>query len=529
VCRRLFNQFVIKEAAILMRAKILVGIFILFTAAGVVHAQNATAKVMNWINTNGFIYKSYIQYAGHPPSVQVPVPPEIDPPCHVCGDTSTSASDTQVDSWVKQNENPEMNYATELLRMAQELRNLDALDQSQLTPGAKQALAQYKPDAALGAARQLMQRLFNQKAAAMARQYNGEMKRAYAGIKYLQDVEQNAVVLDSDNAGSYQSQTTELTWQWLNAIANKIDTEVVQGKQYNLCPSYLGIFEKVAAAEGPTVDASRMQEMKDKIDKMMHFNVKLDMDLSITPGDGSQMNISWTANGKLHIKVDGQNSCYTPEMENGGKVHVNITNFNVVGKNGEVVSLVSPRSYDVQFKTPTVNLCDKQDVMLTMPFNATDFPMDTIEARGHQSKQSFFGAFLSEVATVNNVGSADTNKISGRTPNPGPAPSGSSSSPDSTTAFNLQAHKNDPGWFMSPEGQKAIADMQKQAMQTTKNAAAAKGVTLPNAGTMTDMMNAISSVRTTWSNGSSTPAQDTLSAAKDSQILTLKVSVQSQQ
>jgi hypothetical protein len=93
----------------------------------------------------------------------------------------------------------------------------------------------------------------------------------------------------------------------------------------------------------------------------------------------------------------------------------------------------------------------------------------------------------------------------------------------------LQAHKNDPGWFMSPEGQKAIADMQKQAMQTTKNAAAAKGVTLPNAGTMTDMMNAISSVRTTWSNGSSTPAQDTLSAAKDSQILTLKVSVQSQQ
>ena len=209
-------------------------------------------------------------------------------------------------------------------------------------------------------------------------------------------------------------------------------------------------------------------------------------------------------------------------------MHVNITNFSVVGQNGEVVSLVSPRSYDVPFKTPTVNLCDDQ-TMLTLPFNATDFQMDVIEAHGQTSKQSFFGAFLAEVATVNNVGSSDTNKLSGRTPNPGPAPSGSGSSPDSTAAFNLQAHKNDPGWFMSPEGQKAIADFQKQAMQTTRNAAAAKGVTLPNAGTLTDMMNAISSVRTTWSNGSSTPAQDSFKSNKDNQTLTLKVRVQSQQ
>jgi hypothetical protein len=43
------------------------------------------------------------------------------------------------------------------------------------------------------------------------------------------------------------------------------------------------------------------------------------------------------------------------------------------------------------------------------------------------------------------------------------------------------------------------------------------------------MMNAISSVRMTWTNGNSTPAQDSFKSNKDNQTLTLNVSVQQQQ
>jgi hypothetical protein len=71
---------------------------VLLAAAGASAQQSAavSAKVIAWANQNIGPYNTYHSFAQHRQHPQVPVPPMVDPPCHVCGDTTQTPGETQV-------------------------------------------------------------------------------------------------------------------------------------------------------------------------------------------------------------------------------------------------------------------------------------------------------------------------------------------------------------------------------------------------------------------------------------------------
>lgn len=466
-------------------------------------AADASAQVMNWVQLNAFAYNTYTQYANHPPAAQVPVPPQVNPPCHVCGDSTQTQGEQQVAAWVQQSENPEVQYAGQLLKMAHDLAVLDQLDRAQMSAGAQAALNTYSSDQAMNAAAALLRELFNNKVVPMANQYSNDPTRAYAGTKLVLDAAHQAALLDTQNSSSYDNQAIQLTQQWIQAVASKIDSDILSGHKYNLCPVYASIYRQVALLGGPEADASNLEETLNKIDQMMHFNIEIDLNGSAAAGQGGWQ-ASWQAKGKLYLKVDPSNSCYTPQLD-GGVMHVQVQNWKATGNSGSV-TYVSPYSYDAPFKTPVVNLCDNNPVF-SLPFDSNAMPKETFSAKGYQATPdsgSSFGGMLAAVATLNNLSGVNgkISSLTGRSSAPG---QGAGSGPDlNSLQQQMQAHKNDPGWFMSAQGQQAISQM-SQAMGGSGSTGGSSPQSMSNAG-----QNALSqsAIKATWTNGSTNPVSD---------------------
>jgi hypothetical protein len=94
-----------------------------------------SARVIAWANANIDNFKRDVDYARRGPKPQVPVPPMVDPPCHLCGDATQTQGEAQVAAWVQQSQEPELTYMKELTRMDREIQ-LFGGSSSDLTPTA---------------------------------------------------------------------------------------------------------------------------------------------------------------------------------------------------------------------------------------------------------------------------------------------------------------------------------------------------------------------------------------------------------
>lgn len=81
---------------------------------------DVNGKIVVWANSNLAKYSRYTQYARQKAKSPVRVPPKVDPPCHVCGDTAKTQGE-EVDAWLKEVEEPESSYARALADMAHQL------------------------------------------------------------------------------------------------------------------------------------------------------------------------------------------------------------------------------------------------------------------------------------------------------------------------------------------------------------------------------------------------------------------------
>ena len=497
-------------------------------------SQAASTKVIDWVNNNYFAYNQHINFAKHPGPAQIPVPPEVDMPCHVCGDTAKTQGETEVEAWIARSVNPEMNIIKDLLAMERQITPMLALEtQGELTPAAKNALGKISLDEMSDAIAKLANRLLYDKAFPMGRKYDTEPKRAYAGIRLLSEVTREQMLLitlkDSRANTHGDDETLALMGTWFQSIANGIDKDIAKGHQYNLCPGYADIIREAQILGGSGPDMQKFQAMIDRIDKLMHFNVQMHLHAQDAEDDGSHYDIAWSATAQLHLKVDLSKACYTPEFLDNGQMAVTVDSFSMVDSNGTTIELTSPRSFRAPLGKPILNLCDPNPVLL-IPFNAAQMPKETLQGEGHTMPSMLFGSFLTVVIDPNNLNTQGTNELTGRngrgpaTPdNHGPDP-GASAQMEKTKAL-LEAHQGDTGWLMSAEGRAAIARMQSEAMAMVRPQVAPLNTAAGNANNLADMAAALQSAQLKWTNGNAQPVGDTLRVDDNTHHYSLEVKI----
>src|SRR5579871_565136 len=135
-----------------------------FTAcAGVANgqvSQAASTKAIDWVNNNYSAYSKHIEFAKHPGSAQIPVPPEIDPPCHVCGDANKTQGEADIDAWISQSEEPEKDAINDLLAMERQFVSMRSMgDRGELTMAARDALQKFSEEEMTDAIVKLANRL----------------------------------------------------------------------------------------------------------------------------------------------------------------------------------------------------------------------------------------------------------------------------------------------------------------------------------------------------------------------------------
>jgi hypothetical protein len=195
------------------------------------------------------------------------------------------------------------------------------------------------------------------------------------------------------------------------------------------------------------------------------------------------------------------------------------------------MALTSPHSYYVTLGTPQLDLCDPQP-LFQMPLQTTSAVTEKITAKGHTADTTLFGSFMAAVVATNEINSKPTNEVTGQTPTlpagdaPSPSSGGSGALGMDQAKQLVQSHKGDVNWLMSVEGQAAIANLQKQALQTVQTKIASAGVVVPNASSFAQLGQSLASAHLPWTNGQTQPVNKTLHVKKDTTDITLTISVQ---
>ena len=495
------------------------------------------AKIVAWATQNLAAYQKAVAYGQHKQSPQIPVPPAVDMPCHVCGDSTQTQGEAQVATWVKQAMEPEATYMTTSLSDGKQVTLFRALG-NELSPAAERALNQYgSNDSFIADAAAVSQVLVGQKATEMANRYDKDPHMAYAGILFLLQAARQADLL----GGNYGDGAIQLTSTWMSAVAETIDKDVTSGHKYNLCPVYASIFRQIELLGGPQTNMDQFTQTIQKIQDAVKFNVKLQLKADINGADGSYLHATWSGTAKFHLDIDMANTCYTPAFDNNGSMAVTVDSWSSQGietsssgvKTPIPITLTSAHSYKVNLAAPQLNLCDPQPIF-QIPLSTVKPPQETIMAKGHTENGSFFQSFLAAVVAPNEVNNANTNAVTGQTPtlpgvHPPPANTGAPARPDTSgiqsAADQLKAHQGDIGWLMGPQGQAAIANIQKQALQTTQKVTASAGLVIPNASNFTNFANSMASAHLPWTNGQAQPVNKSLHIKKDNDDIDITVTV----
>ena len=516
---------------------------LLGTSAGASAQQNdaLSAKVIAWANENIGPYHQYHDFAQTKQRPAVPVPPQVDPPCHLCGDTTETQGEKQVAKWVAEAQEPEATNMKGLLGMGHFVAELESKKPGTLSPEALKALSQFEDSAGfMSDALAIASELVNYKAGPMVRQYGKDPTRAYAGIKFILAAGKMLALLGGDKDDAQQLIQDAATWE--KTVADKINRDVLTGHNYNLCPVYTQIIRSVQLLGGPSTDMDIYLQTAQKMKDLLHFNVNMKLQVAIDDTDGSHMHATWTGKAKFKINLELLNGCYTPVFDDEAKMAVNVSNWDMIGieTNSDggsqiiPVQLTSPHSYDVTLGTPQLNLCDPEPIF-QIPLSNLNYPPEEVTSKGRSSKTALLGQFLSAVVTANEVNSAATNAVTGQRPSLPDEDSNSqasnSSSDSGTSEMDkdeqlIQSHEEDASWIMSPAGQAVIAHMQKQALQTTQSKMADAGVVVPNASSFGALVASIASAHLPWTNGQSEPVNKTLHMKEDTTDISLTISVE---
>lgn len=228
----------------------------------------------------------------------------------------------------------------------------------------------------------LERRILNGKAIRMAEKHDTESKRAYAGIKFMLTAAHEHGLVSGAADPQDEDVIAPYVAKWMHSITDNLERDVMEGHEYNLCPTYMTMMQQARLVAGYTPEAVDLIALADKMDKLLTFQVHMQVHAEGYGDDGGKMNIYWTVASKLHLKLDQERSCYTPEFLDNGKAEVKVDMFQLVTAKGENVQLTSPRSYDAHLRSPKLNLCDREPTLM-IPFDRSEFPPETLTVHGY--------------------------------------------------------------------------------------------------------------------------------------------------
>jgi hypothetical protein len=264
-----------------------------------------------------------------------------------------------------------------------------------------------------------------------------------------------------------------------------------------------------------------MQQTLDKIDKFLNFDVVMDLHaLSLTAQGEAVMDLTWHMTSKLQIdmnfpKTGNGGPCYQPSFKDN-KMNVQVVSWSM-HSGGDEVTLASPHNFNVTMSNPTINICDKNPT-LAIPFSG-GFPDETLDVNGVTKPGQIFAGMLTQVVTANVMTLPSIQKLTGNS-TPSPTPVAQSGQDDPQAQIN--AHKGDLAWIMGPQGQAAIAAIQKQAIGKFSTIAA-------NQPTSAAMMATLQSALLPWTNGTEQTVDKTMQFTKNDKeymTVTLHTTVQ---
>ncbi len=438
----------------------------------------------------------------------IPEPPEFDPPCQSCDEANGKPpTPPEVQNWIDDSLKPESTMIAQLLKIE---RDYDAVVGSDDLTKANQKCLSNMPtfESIQDATDKLLLRQWK-KAQDMTKVHSSEYKRAYGGVTFINQVGKTYQVAFCKGVYANMKSCTEpvdgppsdyesLQRQWLDSVASHLKDEVFNQHKYNLCPTYMSNFTALQLV-GEQTSASQLEQIQQTVAKMrqfLHFQVTLSVKGNNT-AKGGTTNVAWQATGKFHIDLNEQKACYTPVMD--GPFQATVTNYSVPN-----VTLVSPRSFSLAVDKLVLTMCDPNPIFV-IRFKDTP-PFEEVQAMGKTSKAGLiaepFGVALA-TPTLDLYGkqgknaTVNTSSSYGLPSNSGPA------QPDPTKV--VQAHKGDPSWFLTAEGQQALQQMQAQVMQKVQGSAAATDI-------LSGGVNySPATLRVNWTNGSASPVDALLS------------------
>ena len=405
-----------------------------------------SAAIVAWGQS---INSSYAQAMGasRVPVAGVPVPPQIDVPCTQCGQqTVVLTGQQQVDAWVNQSLQPEDRYMTTLMAIWKKAEANQELDINQLTPTAQAVVYQYNPALIREGINRLAKNLVEGKAIPMAKQYMNDPRRAYPGILFLLAVTKRATLMDVDAAGVQQC--LDLATQWQKTVVDRIDRDIREGHQYNLCPSYLVLLRQLAllGAEVPGFTEAELKEKVKEWQKLLYFDVVLNLHVKGQSAKGS-MNADWEGKARLRVTLDEMGTCYKPEMVNGGAMEMSMNSYDFVwtqhDQDGDVeIHYKGPNSFKLPMTLIQLDLCDPQPV-LQLPLAGNNPPVETYEGKGKTFQNALFGGFMGMVVQANHTNTVTTNRATGKSyPN---SPAGAQTTLGTGSAGSSGAASNGAG------------------------------------------------------------------------------------
>jgi hypothetical protein len=428
-----------------------------------------------------------------------PTPPVFDPPCAQCGESANPSTDSSVNSWIAEAQNPETDAFTVVAGVDRE-EHILGVDQGlvggTLTSAAFKCLRQFDPDPKT-VEDHIVTRLVD-KTHEMYTQHKSERQTAYAGIKLLLAVQKLKEVSGSKGTALQDDATA-----WMQTIVDKLNDDVFTNHKYNLCATY-GSTMREFALMGGNIDNTAVVETLQKLAQGIKFKISMDLHAKGS-ANGSQFDLAWKGTSDFTLKIDPGKSCFTPEI-NGNTFAVSYQNFSMTNKDGSV-TLIGPHDFNATVKSVKLSLCDTSP---QMNITFSDYgPVSQVQANGHPDRGDYFGGMMR----------AALMKIPTNMHAAGAAQNAAQQAQMNKIKAEMEAHKTDVSWMMGPQGQADMAALQRLAVSSS--GMSENTISSVNAMAQTVTLN--------WANGTATPIDQTITFDRAGLNDQLKIKVELEQ
>ncbi|OQP57689.1 hypothetical protein A3860_08640 [Niastella vici] len=388
---------------------------------------------------------------------EVPVPPAVDPFCYDCSaPKGKDQSEEKVDAFVAKSMQPEADMIKTLLAITRAWTMLGGKDgyPAEEYDRLPECMKKLSGQDMLGKVTWLVERVYEDKALKMAKQYKTHPEMEYAGVKFLLACTRGYALITGGSVNDSRPMT--YASDWLQTYFDKYEERLTKQYQYNLFPAFIYLPRQIAlmhGGEGPSIE--NLQKWMTKVTDFMHFKLKVDFEAQGHDDNGGKYHALAIGETTIQCKLQ-EGGCYVWEPVDGNNMEFKVVDVVFTSDQGVAV-YKSPQTFSAPVSI-TVNMCDDNPVF-KIAFSKFGGDNETYTA----SDGSDFNAPMLNSLAMATLGSVNMAKMQVQAQNMQSKAaqfSGKEAQVDAA-AKRLREHGNDPGYMQTAQG-KADMDMMRQ-------------------------------------------------------------------